>query len=177
MRRLTPELWMVSTYHEALAANVQLVRTRELDFNLARSSGIVINQVRGYISSSAGTTSGFDSTGGLCQELDVDPDNTDIWGGDLLNDDVEYDTSRVFRQYFARAWDTAAGATGSPGSRDSFDWTSLPLKERPISITALRHNMRAMNNIDGVLHAELYLKYQIVELSLEELGIVNASRR
>ena len=180
MDRLTPELWAISSLASAAVGGAAL-ETRELDFNLARRSAVVINQVRGMLSLMAGTTTGFDPAAAAVQELDMDPDNVDIqFGagiGGILHDDVELDSSRVFRQVHARAWDTAAGATGSPGDHVKMDWTNLPMEQRPISITNMRHHLRMNSTINNWYWGELYIKYFIVELSLLELGILNATRR
>lgn len=179
MRRLTPELWAISQFADLNGATTLVTVTRELDFNLSRRSGVLINQIRGFLSMVPGGTTGFDATGAAVQELDVDPDNLTPWnlGTVIKNDGVDYDTSRLFRQRVARTVDTASGTVTSCGLHEKMDWTNLPIEERPLSITNLRHHASAYATIAGSFEAELYIKYCIVELTLEELGIVNASRR
>lgn len=179
MNRLTPELWAISQFAKLNGATTLVTDTRELDFNLARRSAVIINQVRGFLSIVPGTTTGFDAVGAAVQELDVDPDNVVPWnlGTVLKNDGVELDSSRVFRQRVARSLDTASGTVTSSETTQKMDWTNLPLEHRPISITNLRHHIAAYTGIAGSFEGELYIKYFIVELSLWELGVINASRR
>jgi len=179
MQRLTPELWCISQFAELNGATTLVVATRELDFNLARRSAIVINQIRGFLTLVPGTTTGFDAVGAAVQEIDVDPDNVVPWnlGTVLKNDGVEIDSSRVYRQRVGRSLDTASGTVTSSNTVDKMDWTNLPLEQRPISITNLRHHIAAYAGIAGSFEGEIYIKYFIVELSLWELGVINASRR
>lgn len=174
MIRLTPELWA----HSAFDGDSDELETRELDFNLARRSGIVINRIVGQLFIWPDTTTGFDILLGIVQEVDVDPDNVDIeFAGVVAADGVVLDSSRVFRQVQHGSWDTAAGVSRGLTTILEKDWTRLPLHERPISITSLRHHMSSVATISCSVHGEVNIDYQIVELSLEELGIINASRR
>lgn len=173
MNRLTPELFAISTFDGAAAA----LETRELDFNLSRRSAVVINQVRGTLLLAC---SGADYAYYGCQELDLDPDNVDIWGSSPTHDGFDYDSSRVFRQvtFGNVSIVVATQAWANLGNtNDRFDWTNLPMEQRPISITNMRHHCELVAAETTSYHAELYIKYFIVELTLEELGILNASRR
>ena len=175
MNRLTPELWL----HSAFEGDSDEVETRELDFNLARRSAVVINRIVGQMNITADTTTGFDVLRAMYQEVDMDPDNvTTEFAGVTDPDGVVVDSSRVFRQVFPlAAWDTAAGAVSSPHTLLVKDWTSLPITERPISITNLRHHINSVGSISNSSHSEVNIDYYIVELSLQEIGILNASRR
>lgn len=177
MQRITPVLHALSTFFTAPAQASS--QTRELDFNLARRSGIVINQIYGSLALLSSTTTGFDANGVLIQELDLDPDNLLVWEQGLgpFPGAVELDSSRVFRQHHGRSLDTAAGAVSQQDSTEFRDFTHLPEVERPISITNMRHHMELVSNINDVAYAQLSINYFIVELSLLELGIINASRR
>lgn len=176
MRRLTPQLFLVSTLHAAAVA-AGAVSTRELDFNLARRSAVVVNKVTGYISLMADTTTGFDDEGGIVQELDLDPDNDDVLWGDVFPTQVVIDSSRMFRQHHSRSLDTAAGAVSQQDGSIIKDWTNLPIEQRPISITNLRHTCRSEHVINNNYYAEVDIDYFIVELELWELGVLNAGRR
>lgn len=175
MIRLTPELWL----HSAFDGDTDAAETRELDLNLARRSGIVINRIVGQLNVGPDTTTGFDIIRAMVQEVDVDPDNVAIeFAGVMLPDGVVADSSRCFRQvYGPAAWDTAAGPVNNPTTILVKDWSHMPMTERPISITSLRHHVEAVATISNIFHAEVNIDYIIVELSLEELGIINASRR
>lgn len=174
MNRLTPNLWALSTFQADTAA----LRTRELDFNLARRSAIIINRVIGQMFQIVNTTSGHGVAMALIQELDTDPDNVDIdFAGDLDPDGVILDSSRCFRHVLHQDRDTAAGAQSPWHSLMEKDWTNEPESKRPISITALRHHLAIATDIAQIYWAELHIDYFIVELSLEEIGIINASRR
>lgn len=175
MRRLTPELWL----HSAFEGDSDLVETRELDFNLARRSGVVINRIVGQMNIGPDTTTGFDVIRSLLQEVDLDPDNvTTEFAGVTDADAVVIDSSRCFRQVFPLApWDTAAGPTSNPHTLLVKDWSNAPLNERPISLTNLRHHCNAIGTLSNSYHAEVNIDYFVVELSLEEIGILNASRR
>lgn len=175
MIRLTPELWL----HSAFDGDSDATETRELDFNLARRSGVVINRIVGQMFLHVDTLTGNEASGEICQEVDVDPDNVTIeFAGVLRVDDVVIDSSRVFRQIEHNDRDTATGG-GSQGCNPQLikDWTNLPMNERPISITNIRHHVKAAAAISNLYHVEVNIDYIIVELTLEELGIINASRR
>lgn len=174
MNRLTPNLWAVS----AFAAEATGVDTRQLDFNLARRSAIIINRVIGQFFYQVNTTSGHDLGATLIQELDTDPDNiTTEFGGALVPDAVVLDSSRCFRQVGQFDIDTAAGRESPIHTHMEKDWGSLSESKRPISITPLRHHFQVLQTIAIHYQAELHIDYFIVELTLEEIGILNASRR
>lgn len=174
MIRLTPELFL----HSAFDGDSDGAESRELDFNLARRTGVVINRIIGQVNCDPDTTTGFDVLRAICQEVDLDPDNTEIEFAGLMEPDaVVMDSSRVFRQMQHGNWDSAAGATEPLAHNLIKDWHNLPLQERPISITNLRHHVEAVGTISCNYHAEVAIDYVIVELTLEELGILNASRR
>lgn len=175
MERLTPELWL----HSAFDGDSTTLETRELDFNLARRSGVVINRIVGQMNQHVDVLTGNEDAASLIQEVDVDPDNVDLeFAGIAGADAVVVDSSRVFRQIFSYDRDTATGG-GSNGIGPILikDWTSLPIEQRPISITNIRHHVRGGGAISNVYHAEVNIDYIIVELELRELGILNASRR
>ncbi len=174
MIRLTKELQFVASL---LQGGIAGVKTQELDFNLARRSGVVINSIESTILS---TTPSGDTTDEAVQEVDLDPDNVDVEGGSaLLGDSLNSDTSRLIRHFYnfvSRITVTEAVTVGH--SRIAVDFRMLPLDERPISITNLRHHLR-FNNLIGVggIEGFIFLRYIIVELTLQELGIINAGRR
>lgn len=174
MNRLTPELWAYS----AFSGESDSTETRELDFNLARRSAVIINRIVGFVYISPDTTTGFEPGGRIAQEVDTDPDNliTEFLGGEFP-DDVVLDSSRPFRQRLQVTWDTAAGPTYGGTNVLVKDWTNLPVEQRPISITALRHHVDVVATISNTYAAEVNIDYFIVELSLLEIGIINASRR
>jgi len=174
MQKLTPELWL----HSAFDGDTNGLETRELDFNLARRSAVVINHILGQMSMHADVTSGFEINGVAMQEVDVDPDNvTTEFAGDVAPDAVVIDSSRVFRQIQHLAWDTAAGVTNTPNNILQRDWTALSDNKKPISITNIRHHIQSQATVSFAYQAEIHIAYFIVELSLEEIGILNASRR
>jgi len=174
MDRLTPELWLISAIDGAAPGN----ETRELDFNLARRSAVVINNITGQMFVAPNVTTGFETGAHLIQELDTDPDNVLVeFGGAANPDAVVMDSSRVFRQFMKMVWDTAAGVNNAPNTILQKDWTNLPIEQRPISITPMRHNTLMGEVISQAYHCEIHINYIIVELSLLELGIINASRR
>lgn len=176
MRRLTPELWA----HSAFSGDTTLVETRILDFNLARRSGIVINRIVGQMFQNPDTLTGNEINAAVAQEVDVDPDNTttEFLGVVLSPDAVVLDSSRVFRQVQHFSRDTATGGAMTGHTKLVKDWSHLPMNERPISITPLRHHVNAATvSLSYVMHAEVNIDYYIVELDLDELGLLNASRR
>lgn len=174
MIRLTPELWL----HSALDGDSSAIETRELDFNLARRSGVVINRIVGQMTHAPDVTSGFEIIGAMIQEIDVDPDNVDIeFAGADEPDGVVVDSSRVFRQVNHITWDTAAGVTNATQGQLIKSWQNLPMEQRPVSMTNLRHHAVGNAALSFHYHAEVNIDYFIVELSLTEIGILNASRR
>ena len=175
MIRLTPELWA----HSAFAGDSNGLETRELDFNLARRSGVVINRLVSQLFVHVDTLTGNETSASAIQEIDVDPDNVDIeFGGNNTPDDVVLDSSRLMRHVMHSDRDTATGG-GSQGTNPQLmmDWHNLPLEQRPISITSIRHHISVDAGISNVYKGEVAIQYFIVELDLEELGILNASRR
>jgi hypothetical protein len=175
MERLTPELWL----HSAIDGDTAAVETRELNFNLARRSAIVIVRIVSQLFIHVDVLSGNEIGAVAIQEVDVDPDNVDTeFAGALSPDAVVLDSSRVFRHYINTDRDTATGG-GSQGANSLVikDWTHAPDNERPISITNIRHHLRTTGSVSNVYHGEINIDYFIAELSLRELGILNASRR
>jgi len=173
MYQLTPELFLISAFDGDTSA----AETRQIDMNLARRSAMIINRITGIMEITADVTTGFDVTRRGIQELDLDPDNTTIIQADLNLNDIITDSSRIFRQLFGGAWDTAAGAVHSPTSLMQKDFSHVPLEKRPVSITNLRHHLATQATISCYYHCEIHIEYHIVELTLLELGIINASRR
>jgi len=178
MRRLTPELYAISAFDGTIAAGDTL-ETRELNFNLSRRSAIVINQVTGQMN--VGPAVAADHYTSVVQELDLDPDNVDVWEGSPTPDAVEYDSSRMYRQLMAVIVSIVANASLGVTQYGILekDWHNVPIEMRPISITNMRHHVNAVSGPASAdsYHAELHIYYAIYELSLDELGILNASRR
>lgn len=177
MERLTPEIVCISTFDGLLTSETEELETRQLDFNLARRSAIVINQVQ---SSMCLHPAEADGAAYMAQELDLDPDNVDIWGSSPTFEGVDTDTSRLIRhESFISLSNTNAWVV--PGGVETLvrEWSNYPLTDRPISITNLSHHL-GIGKITGLglsYHAELMIYYFIVELSLNEIGYINASRR
>lgn len=177
MRRLTPELYAISTFDGLLTTETEAIETRELDFNLSRRSGVLINQLQSLIQLSPAAA---DGAGYAAQELDMDPNNIQIWRDSPTIEGVEYDTSRLLRHEAFISHSNTAGWTIAGGKEVLVrKWSNYPLELRPLSITSMRHHV-GVGKVTGLgmsYHAELMIYYYIVELTLEELGIVNASRR
>jgi len=175
MERLTPELWLYSAFEGV----TDVLETRELDFNLARRSGVIINHIDSQLHIYPDVTSGFEVLGGAIQEVDLDPDNVDVeFAGALRPDAVVMDSSRVLRHVQQFGWDTAGGV----GHTDlnpwmHLDWKDAPWTERPISITNIRHHLLANGGLSLTVAGEIRIAYFLVELSLSEIGILTASRR
>lgn len=175
MMRLTPELYL----HSALDGDTNLAESRELDFNLARRSAVVINRIVSQLFVHVDVLTGNETNGVAMQEIDLDPDNVDTeFAGDVEPDGVVIDSSRVLRHYIHNDRDTATGG-GSQGTNPLLvkDWNGAPFNERPISITNIRHHLEGFGAISNVYHGEVNIDYFIVELTLPELGLLNASRR
>lgn len=173
MLRLTKELQLLSSR----LVSADGVESQELTFNLARRSGVVINSIESFLYS---TSLAGDVTDEAVQEVDLDPDNIDVEGGSILiGDTLNMDTSRLLRHYYNYIHENGTVAMGTVGySRIAVDFRMLPLDERPISITNLRHNLRFITTIgSGAVEGFIFLRYVIVELTLQELGIINAGRR
>ena len=170
MIKLTPELYCLSSFSAAAAG----IETRELNFNLARRSGIIINSIYGVIEI---WTDNAVANQYIAQELDLDPDNVDVWEASANPDAFVYDSSRLFRQVaLAATMEATLIGVYHTDSQLVRDWTHLPLEQRPISITSVRHHLRCIGDVQGY-HGLLHIAYHIIELSLTELGIINASRR
>ncbi len=181
MQRLTKELQLMSGFTIAVAG----VETRELDFNLARRSGVVINHIQSQLMQSGTIVATGAENSFAAQEIDLDPDNVDVWIANPFSGDVvEMDTSRLLRHQFGSAAamaivgvDGGAGVNTEMNGKLEVDFTNLPLEERPISITNLRHNIRITSVGANAWQGLIVIRYVIVELTLQELGIINAGRR
>ena len=182
MRRLTPELMLFS----AINISADGVESVELTFNLARRSGVVVNSIHSELVEMVHDLPGA-VLDHLAQEVDLDPDNVDVLtGAAILPDIVVMDTSRLLRHNCTfLSSKSVVGTDGGAGlqtpacSRLDMDFRMLPLEQRPISITNLRHHLRyaVSGASNGLIVGLISLRYIIVELQLEELGIINASRR
>ena len=173
MIRLTPELTCLSAFLIAAAG----IETRELDFNLARRSGVVINHICGQV-----VAVPTEATGNwqFVQELDRAPDNVNVWEAGAVPDAVDYDSSRIFRQTFSAFVGITVATQGVStygNSQLDRDWSHLPMNERPISMTGMRHHVLTVGAAAGAWQSLMTISYVIVELSLQEIGILNASRR
>ena len=166
MKRLTPEL----IAHSRFVFSDTALKTQELDFNLSRRSGVCINKVLSQIEVDQ-VVAGFNAI----QELDLDPDNVDVWQGGVGADAVEYDSSRLLIHHFASI--STANGQGPTKSDVLLAWSDYPLELRPLSITNMRHHADLVTGAPTGALVQLSIYYYIVELTLEELGIVNASRR
>ncbi|KKL81202.1 hypothetical protein LCGC14_1997150 [marine sediment metagenome] len=182
MEVLTKELMLMSFLQGSGAS----ADSAELTFNLARRSGVVVNQITSQIM--VGTILAIEGSiqNTVAQEVDLDPDNIDVQEGNTTPADVVImDSSRIFRhqaifqQKFLEFGTNAGGGFGTEWvSRMDTDFRMLPLNQRPISITNLRHHYRrTTDGTSGIITGLITLRYQIVELTLQELGIINAGRR
>ncbi|KKM65649.1 hypothetical protein LCGC14_1489120 [marine sediment metagenome] len=183
MNRLTPELTLIASL--GVASNA--VESQELDFNLARRSAVVINSIQSTLMEIIVAATGTPLLNRAVQEIDRDPDNTDVLGGgSALGDSLEIDSSRVMR-HVAVAFssqqvigtDAGAGMTTPLVSILKSDFRMLPIEQRPISITNLSHHVRVdqAGVLAGLVDGQIVMNYIIVELTLQELGIINATRR
>lgn len=173
MIRLTKELQLLS----ARIVTTTGVDSQALEFNLARRSAVVINSIESTI---YGQVLTGDDTDEVVQEVDLDPDNTDIWGASVnLGDAVDMDSSRLLRHRFVyQSRNGTAEALSEAVGYQIVDFRMLPMEERPISITNMRHHLRFIRSIgSGAVEGYVFIRYLIVELSLQELGIINAGRR
>ncbi|KKL72563.1 hypothetical protein LCGC14_2083700, partial [marine sediment metagenome] len=104
-----------------------------------------------------------------------------LFGVSVPATSLEMDTSRIFRHQGSITRSEVATGPGSTTESVlllTMDFRQLPLEDRPLSITNLRHNLRTVQTIgSGLVAGLIVMKYLIVELTLEELGIVNAGRR
>lgn len=177
MIQLTPELHAYSRFALLTTTDPVDCESRKLNFNLARRSGIIINSIESEI-----TLFGYGVLGGIwgVSEVDLDPDNLAIWTGRCTGDDVEYDSSRLLIHRTHHAGSVATDISYSTPQVDRVlqDWRAFPMKDRPISITPLSHHFCVCTDQEMQAGDSLVcIRYMIVELTLEELGILNASRR
>lgn len=173
MNILTPELTLLS-----LEAVTNAASTDELDLNLARRTGIMINRIVGQIHYQILLTA--DQIRVAAQEIDVDPDNIALLGGhpSIGAGGLQLiDTSRIFRQVCHCCTSATDDLATQSTNILTVDWSHYPRNERPIFITNLRHHKEVAGNAADVADFEIMIYYQIVELSLSELGAINASRR
>lgn len=178
MRILTPELWAYSVMSASDVGAV--VETRELDFSLARRSAVVISQIEGFLHVGNYTTVDHSNPASIVQEVDLDPDNINVWlAAAFPLDDSEIDSSRCFRQMKIYNADTAAGLSEAADSQKLVDWRPNTMQDRPITTRNIRHHLHTGVAGGGNLtyQAEVCIRYFIVELTLSELGYINASRR
>ncbi|MBA7686059.1 hypothetical protein ES703_94495 [subsurface metagenome] len=176
MRLLTPELYCISALQVTSVAG-HAIATRQLDFNLSRRSAIIINQLQSswVFADSLGVSANF-----VTQECDLDPDNVDVWQGHSTPVAVEYDSSRVLRHVEGGITNVVTDNTFSLVKNQILlkKWHDVELERRPMSITAMRHHLAVDSNVAAsVVDGQLMIWYHIAELTLEELGILNASRR
>ncbi len=182
MEVLTKELMLMSFIQDSGA----IVASQELTFNLARRSGVVINAITSQIMAGGiEVLEGFIHQSAV-QEVDLDPDNIDVQQGSTApTTSLIMDSSRVFRHQaiFQQLLevigvDAGGGLATELASELSHDFRVLPLNQRPISITNLRHHFRTTTaGTPGIITGLIQVRYQIVELTLQELGIINAGRR
>lgn len=167
---LTPEL-VARSFLTAIGAGVVVDESQALDFNLARRTGVVINEVIGEVAVLAQAAAG---AGQILQQLDLDPDNVIV---DLPGDGVpELDVSRIFSQLVQYQFATAE--INITTDRHKLSWRDFPMHQRPISITNLVHEVQGgWAARTDTYTCVLSIHYQVVELSLPELGMLNASRR
>jgi len=163
---LTPELYCRSQL-TALGAGVNVDAFAELDFNLSR---ILINEVIGEIALLADVAVG---AGQILQQLDLDPDNEVV---EMPANTVITDSSRPFSQVMQ--YQVVTTEVSSHHSLLQVKWRAMPMHERPISITNLVHEVQGgWAARADTFTCVLSIYYQIVELTLAELGMLNASRR
>lgn len=177
MKQLTPELWLHSCM--SITNDAAELETRELDLALSRRAAAVINSIEGFIGLGIAATSGLYDDIAVVQEIDLDPDNVDVWlSAARTIDDYEVDSSRVFRQRLYGGVDTAAGAgtIGLPAYKN-VDWYRANPVDRPITTRNIRHHYEHVGQDVQNVEVEVTIRYFIVELTLEELGYINASRR
>ncbi|MBA7689332.1 hypothetical protein ES703_97838 [subsurface metagenome] len=174
MQLLTPELYCLSSFYQLSVIGHQIV-TRQLDFNLARRSGILVNQIVSTLNTLPYAVADQYT---VCQELDLDPDNVEVWQGSAYPDAVEYDSSRLLRHVISSIEMAAGDKISAINSILIKEWHNVPLEKRPISITPVRHHIASDGGLaDHLMIGQLHIYYHIVELDLKELGILNASRR
>lgn len=176
MIQLTPELQCFSRFAMVKSGVIELVN-RQLNFNLSRRTGVVINSIESTINVTGGNIIVIEHA---VQELDLDPDNTDIWTENCTGDDVEYDSSRLLIHSFSIAGNGDAAYWNSSVSDHLLqDWRAFAMNDRPISITPMSHRLALCGLGQSLITADslICIRYLIVELSLTELGILNATRR
>ena len=166
---LTPELYCRSQLTD-IGVGVNIDAFAQLDFNLSRRTGILINEVIGEIALLAQVAVG---AGQILQQLDLDPDNEVV---ELPANTVITDSSRPFSQIMQYQISTAEASVHSSVIQEK--WRAMPMHERPISITNLVHEVQGgWGARTDTFTCVLTIYYQIVELTLAELGMLNASRR
>ncbi|MBA7582724.1 hypothetical protein ES708_24661 [subsurface metagenome] len=166
---LTPELYCRSQLTgDGIGATLDSFA--QLDFNLSRRTGVVINEVIGEIALLAQVAVG---AGQILQQLDLDPDNEVV---EMPGNTVITDSSRPFSQMMQ--YQVATTEVSTHQSLLQVKWRAMPMHERPISITNLVHEVQGgWGTRTDTFTAVLSIYYQIVELTLAELGMLNASRR
>ena len=176
MKVLTPEL----IAHSYGGVTNTLVST-ELDFDLGRRMGIILNAVDGFIEyQTTADTRGYMPSH---QELDLDPDNTDILGGHpaVATEAFDRDSTRIFVQK-AMCEMEVDNANGNAhcfvaGERHHMDWYGLPMNERPLTINNMRHHAEVSGAATDSIIFWLTIRYLLVELSDQEIGLTAILRR
>lgn len=150
--------------------------TRSLDFDFGAREGAVINRVEiTQICDSVAS----DSAQQIYTALSMDPDDTAELATTLATDGVDMDSNilAVLMSLFHTRTDDGAG--GGPGFQSHhsrvWDWTHRHPAERPLIVRNLLM-MSDQSETDTVDHI-CVVRYQLVQLSLNELGYINATRR
>ena len=169
MIQLTTELYLRSQL-TALGAGANVDAFAELDFNLSRRTAVLINEVVGEIALLAQVAAG---AGQILQQLDLDPDNEAV---ELPANVVTVDSSRPFSQMMQ--YQVATAEVSSHASLLQINWRDIPMHLRPLSITNLVHEVQGgWGARTDTFTCVMTIYYHIVELTLAELGMLNASRR
>lgn len=169
MIQLTPEL-VARSQRTALGSGETVDEFSVIDFNLSRRTGVVVNEIVGEIALLAQVAVG---AGQILQQLDVDPDNVVV---EQPADTVILDSSRIFSQMMQYQIATLEFAQHSSLLR--VDWRAVPIHQRPISITNLVHEVQGgWGARTDQFTVVITIYYLVVELTLSELGMLNASRR
>lgn len=174
MKLLTPEL--VAHSYGGVTNNLE---SQELDFDLSRRMGIIINRVIGTMEHQNGSAAFI-----VCpahQELDLDPDNADILGGHpaVATEGFVRDSTRIFVQKSLALIENTATQAGyqTPVHRAEVSWLNLPMNQRPIAINNLRHSFEIAGDGATSLIVWLTIYYMLVELSDQEIGLTAILRR
>lgn len=177
MRILTPELVAHSEADASISAGFQGQESRELDFDLSRRTAIIINgcEAQIYTCQLAEVECMV-----VVNELDLDPDNTDIMGGAPATFEDVIDSTRLLRQVAAIADNTTNGLAHDVGGfQYRLDFTNRRIGERPITHSNIRHHIHSFAG--GTVTVECFgfltIRYQIVELTDAEMGLVAVLRR